>query len=128
MNKITLVKILIALIFTLGFLLAPLPRQNGNLNPPEEPGLQNDYQTEDQNPIEEENLPEPEEMSDSFKIRGVIEGFYGEPWTMDERKNMFGFMRQHHFNTYVYAPKDDPYQRLQWGDLYPESQLAQMKF
>lgn len=27
----------------------------------------------------------------------------------------------------VYAPKDDPYQRAQWGELYPVRELAQMR-
>ncbi|MCM1566862.1 MAG: beta-N-acetylglucosaminidase [Dehalobacter sp. 4CP] len=65
--------------------------------------------------------------TDSFAIRGVIEGFYGTPWTMAQRINMLTFIGQHHFNTYVYAPKDDPYQRTNWVDLYPIGQLQQMK-
>ncbi len=41
--------------------------------------------------------------------------------------NMLAFLGQNHMNTYVYAPKDDPYQRADWGDLYPTSELEQMK-
>lgn len=60
-------------------------------------------------------------------IRGVIEGFYWAPWTEQERIDMFHFMKTVHLNTYVYAPKDDPYQRAQWSLLYPAAQLNQMK-
>ncbi|MBL0385251.1 beta-N-acetylglucosaminidase domain-containing protein [Tumebacillus sp. ITR2] len=63
----------------------------------------------------------------SSDIRGVIEGFYGDPWTLAQRKSMLQFMGEHHFNTYVYAPKDDPYQRKQWSRLYPASNLHEMQ-
>jgi len=60
-------------------------------------------------------------------IRGIVEGFYGLPWTDSQRLNMFSFMEQEHLNTYVYAPKDDPYQRVDWRQQYPSSKLSQMK-
>lgn len=63
----------------------------------------------------------------AFAIRGVIEGFYGKPWTDAQRVKMFTFMAKQRFNTYVYAPKDDPYQRLQWADLYPEQEAKEMQ-
>lgn len=58
---------------------------------------------------------------------GVVEGFYGEPWTNDQRMNVIRFLGLHGLNTYVYAPKDDPYQRLAWQILYPPDQLFEMK-
>ncbi|WP_157729498.1 protein O-GlcNAcase [Tumebacillus algifaecis] len=70
---------------------------------------------------------EDKKAAESFAIRGVIEGFYGAPWTHDQRLSMFEFMSRNHYNTYVYAPKDDPYQRLNWALLYPEQQAAQMQ-
>ncbi|WP_243239326.1 protein O-GlcNAcase [Sulfobacillus harzensis] len=60
-------------------------------------------------------------------IRGVIEGFYGHPWTNPERINLFRFMQQENMNTYVYAPKGDPYQRMDWRLPYPPAKLAQMR-
>lgn len=63
----------------------------------------------------------------STPIRGIIEGFYYAPWTQQERLDMFHFMKTVGLNTYVYAPKDDPYQRAQWGVLYPKELLKQMK-
>jgi hyaluronoglucosaminidase len=60
------------------------------------------------------------------KTRGVIEGFYGPPWSHAERLNMVGFCSEHGFNTWVHAPKDDPYHRKQWRDPYPDDELAQL--
>lgn len=65
--------------------------------------------------------------ANSFAIRGVVEGFYGEPWSHEQRLDMLRFMGEHHFNTYVYAPKDDPYQRRQWSALYPPDLQAEMR-
>lgn len=70
---------------------------------------------------------DPQTETRSFAIRGVIEGFYGKPWSFEERLSMFDFMADHHYNTYVYAPKDDPYQRVSWGDLYPAAEAERMK-
>ncbi|ARU61830.1 hypothetical protein CBW65_12910 [Tumebacillus avium] len=79
----------------------------------------------EQEPEQEQVQPVPEEQE--FAVRGVIEGFYGEPWTHSQRLDLLAFMGRQHFNTYVYAPKDDPYQRRQWGDLYPPGLGGQMR-
>ncbi|HEU4964582.1 MAG TPA: beta-N-acetylglucosaminidase domain-containing protein, partial [Bacilli bacterium] len=71
--------------------------------------------------------PAQEDPSPPTHIQGVIEGFYGTPWSQETRIEMMGFLSTHHFNTYVYAPKDDPYQRARWGDLYPAAQAKQMQ-
>ncbi|MGT2933132.1 protein O-GlcNAcase [Streptococcus catagoni] len=59
----------------------------------------------------------------SFKIRGIIEGFYGEPWTEEERLDCLEFIGQNRMNTYMYAPKNDHYQRKDWRLPYPEKWL-----
>lgn len=56
-----------------------------------------------------------------------MEGFYGTPWTQDKRLATFDFMARVGMNTYVYAPKDDPYQRADWRALYPESELSRFR-
>jgi hyaluronoglucosaminidase len=71
--------------------------------------------------------PQPSSGSRQVAIRGVIEGFYGKPWSNTQRLNLFDFMGKEKLNTYVYAPKDDPYQRLNWRSRYPLAQLAQMQ-
>jgi hyaluronoglucosaminidase len=63
----------------------------------------------------------------SMKIRGVIEGFYGPPWSTADRTSQFGFDGELKMNSYVYSPKDDPYLRAQWRDLYPPDELAVIK-
>jgi hyaluronoglucosaminidase len=60
------------------------------------------------------------------KIRGVIEGFYGKPWSHEERLEMIRFCGRERFNTWVHAPKDDVHHRKQWRDPYPDEQLAQI--
>lgn len=66
-------------------------------------------------------------VSSPVKFRGVIEGFYGTPWSNQERIHIFDFLHKENLNTYVYAPKDDPYQRLDWRTLYPPSLLSGMR-
>ena len=61
-----------------------------------------------------------------FKWRGVIEGFYGKPWTLEEHKDMFNFMGKHNMNIYIYAPKDDPYHRVKWAEPYPKEYLSEL--
>jgi hyaluronoglucosaminidase len=56
-------------------------------------------------------------------IRGVIEGFYGPPWTHAERLDMIAFCGAEGLNTWVYAPKDDPYHRKLWREPYADPQL-----
>ena len=61
-----------------------------------------------------------------MRLRGVIEGFYGSPWTHAERLDQLAFYGQVKMNTYVYAPKDDPYHREKWREPYPVDKLAQL--
>lgn len=51
-------------------------------------------------------------------LAGVIEGFYGPPWTQAERFELFDLMSRWGLNTYFYCPKDDLNQRAIWRDLY----------
>lgn len=55
----------------------------------------------------------------SFKIRGIIEGFYGKPWSHENRKDIIRFCGKNKMNAYWYAPKDDPYHREKWREPYP---------
>ncbi|MBE3557544.1 MAG: beta-N-acetylglucosaminidase domain-containing protein, partial [Firmicutes bacterium] len=56
-----------------------------------------------------------------FPLRGIIEGFYGAPWTHEKRLAMIHFLGETMMNSYAYAPKDDPYHRQRWRDAYPEN-------
>ncbi|MEU4231607.1 beta-N-acetylglucosaminidase domain-containing protein [Nonomuraea sp. NPDC026600] len=62
----------------------------------------------------------------SMPLRGTIEGFYGAPWTHAERLDQMDFYGDVKANTYIYAPKDDPYHRDKWRDPYPAAKLAEL--
>ncbi|XP_054273322.1 protein O-GlcNAcase isoform X2 [Macrosteles quadrilineatus] len=51
-------------------------------------------------------------------ICGVVEGFYGRPWTTDQRKDLFQKMKKWGMDSYLYAPKDDYKHRAYWRELY----------
>lgn len=60
-------------------------------------------------------------------LRGIIEGFYGAPWSHQDRLDLINFCGEHKMNTFIYAPKDDPYHREKWKEQYPTAELARMK-
>ncbi|AJC53626.1 beta-N-acetylglucosaminidase domain-containing protein [Streptomyces sp. 769] len=62
----------------------------------------------------------------SMPQRGVVEGFYGRPWTHQTRLDQLAFYGQMKLNTYLYAPKDDPYERDRWRDRYPAGQASRL--
>ena len=51
-------------------------------------------------------------------LSGVIEGFYGPPWSQAERHELFDSMASWGLNTYFYAPKDDLKHRALWREPY----------
>ena len=57
-------------------------------------------------------------------LAGVIEGFYGEPWSLAERFELFGWMADWGLNTYFYALKDDLKQRSIWRELYSDAEAG----
>jgi len=66
-------------------------------------------------------------MSAPSFISGVIEGFYGRPWTTAQRRQMFGWLQQAGLNTYMYAPKDDLKHRALWRERYDGTEAAELK-
>jgi hyaluronoglucosaminidase len=63
----------------------------------------------------------------SMRHRGAIEGFYGSPWTHQERLDQLAFYGRFKLNTYIYAPKDDPYHRDRWREPYPADLVAGLR-
>nr|XP_057902148.1 protein O-GlcNAcase [Doryrhamphus excisus] len=59
-------------------------------------------------------------------ISGVVEGFYGRPWTMEQRTELFKREQKWGLNTYLYAPKDDYKHRMYWRDLYSPEEAEQL--
>jgi hyaluronoglucosaminidase len=62
----------------------------------------------------------------AMPLRGTIEGFYGSPWTPAERLDQLAFYGDVKANTYIYAPKDDPFHRDRWREPYPADKLAEL--
>ncbi|MEU9203428.1 beta-N-acetylglucosaminidase domain-containing protein [Streptomyces sp. NPDC048332] len=62
----------------------------------------------------------------AMPLRGTIEGFYGQPWSAAERLDQMDFYGDVKANTYIYAPKDDPYHREQWRQPYPADKLTEL--
>jgi len=60
-------------------------------------------------------------------LRGIVEGFYGPPWTHKDRLDIIKFLGSIGLNLYIYAPKDDPYHRQKWDAPYPEDQFVKIK-
>ncbi|CAF1144432.1 unnamed protein product [Rotaria sordida] len=57
---------------------------------------------------------------------GVIEGYYGRPWSFNQRKTLFEYCLRFGLNTYVYAPKDDAKHRSRWRDLYSSEESSEL--
>lgn len=60
--------------------------------------------------------------------RGVVEGFYGKPWSHMARLRQLEFYGRNKMNVYIYGPKDDPYHRTpDWRIPYPEEEAERMR-
>lgn len=53
------------------------------------------------------------------EYRGVIEGYYGVPYTAEVTKDLFRFMARFKMNTYMYGAKSDSYHSRYWSEPYP---------
>ncbi|WP_419954568.1 beta-N-acetylglucosaminidase domain-containing protein [Neobacillus niacini] len=60
------------------------------------------------------------------KGRGFIEGYYGEPWSNEDRAELMTFGGEFKMNSYIYAPKDDPKHNAKWRELYTEDELVKI--
>ena len=71
---------------------------------------------------------------------GVVEGFYGRPWSAEQRSEMVGKMggappasqslspgaEFSGLDTYMYSPKDDRKHRAAWRELYTAAELSEL--
>lgn len=59
-------------------------------------------------------------------VRGVIEGYYGNPWSHEDCLDMYEFFDRTKMNTFIYGPKNDEYHKSKWAEPYPEDQAAKL--
>jgi hyaluronoglucosaminidase len=57
---------------------------------------------------------------------GLVEGFFGIPWSWSERTETIAFLRPHGFTFYLYAPKADAHLRRRWREPHPEEELERL--
>ena len=63
-------------------------------------------------------------MNKRFRIPvGVIEGFFGKPWSWDDRASYAGFLRELGFDFYIYAPKADRRLRKEWRQAHEPGEV-----
>ena len=63
-----------------------------------------------------------------ISFRGVVEGFYGAPWSHQARLRQLKFYGENKMNTYIYGPKDDPYHSSpNWRLPYPANEAKQIQ-
>lgn len=60
-------------------------------------------------------------------IRGFIEGYYGIPWSNEDRMSLMKFGGDFKMTSYIFAPKDDIYHTTRWREEYPADMLADIE-
>ena len=58
---------------------------------------------------------------------GLIEGFFGLPWSWEERRDAVRFLAPHGYIFYLYAPKADPYLRRRWHEPHTDEEVAALE-
>lgn len=72
-------------------------------------------------PVEIKDAPDVED-------RGVVEGFYGTPWSFEARMSMIEAIGESKMNIYIYGPKDDPYHSSpHWRAPYPADEAEKIR-
>ena len=55
-----------------------------------------------------------------FPARGYIEGYYGRLLGSYERHRIIDRLAENGMNAYLYAPKEDPFHRVEWRTAWPD--------
>jgi hyaluronoglucosaminidase len=66
-------------------------------------------------------------MDSTMFSRGIIEGFFGRPWSWQTRQDYASFLKQNNYQYYIYAPKADRYLRRQWAEPWPDLDYANLQ-
>jgi hyaluronoglucosaminidase len=57
---------------------------------------------------------------------GLIEGFFGRPWSWDARRESVTALAPHGYRFYLYAPKGDLFLRERWQEPYPDDEMERI--
>jgi hypothetical protein len=58
---------------------------------------------------------------------GIIEGYYGKPWSWQARAETVTFLKPHGYAFYLYAPKFDHFLRERWAEDHPREEFDELK-
>lgn len=53
---------------------------------------------------------------------GIIEGFYGKPWSWAAKQKVASSLKPHGYGFYIYAPKADLFLRERWQEEHPREE------
>lgn len=65
-------------------------------------------------------------MTTEFRL-GIVEGFFGRPWSWEERRAVVEKLVPHGYNFYHYAPKADAFLRRRWVEPHPLEDASHIK-
>lgn len=54
---------------------------------------------------------------------GLIEGFFGLPWSWEERRDAVALLGPRGYGFYLYAPKADAFLRKSWQEPHPDAEM-----
>ncbi|OPL19472.1 MAG: hypothetical protein AVO35_10670 [Candidatus Aegiribacteria sp. MLS_C] len=60
-------------------------------------------------------------------VRGVVEGFYGRPFTGGRRAELIRHLSALDEPAYLYAPKNDPFHRIRWREESPPELVEELR-
>jgi hypothetical protein len=58
---------------------------------------------------------------------GLIEGFYGTPWSFEARADTIARLAPQGYGFYIYAPKSDAFLRRRWSDAHPDEMAQDLR-
>ncbi len=60
-------------------------------------------------------------------LLGLIEGFYGKPWSWEARAEAVAFLAPHGYRFFYYAPKADAFLRRRWREPHPPEMQGELR-
>lgn len=62
------------------------------------------------------------------QYRGIVEGFYGHPYTVESRLSLLDYCKRYKMNLFIYGPKADSYHAGKWREDYPVTITAHERY